>query len=60
MSKRHDKGPNPADLLFRNLFSEGLRDQSFEVIAAGLVASRSNADRLLPDVITQSCRGAGT
>lgn len=50
MSKKHDKGPNAADVLFKNLFSEGLPDEPFEVIAAGIAASRCNAERLLSDV----------
>ena len=37
-------------LLFKNLFRKNLGDESFELIAAGLTASRHNAERLLSDV----------
>jgi len=49
MSRKHDKGPNPADLLFKNLFEECTPQKSFELIAEGLSASYRNADRLLSD-----------
>ena len=49
MTRKHDKGPNPADLLFKNLFEESSLEKSFELIAEGLSASYRNADRLLSD-----------
>ncbi len=49
MSKKYDKAPKPADLLFKNLFAECRPDVSFELAAMGLSASRRNAERLLSD-----------
>jgi len=49
--KKHDKGPDAADLLFKNLFGECQPEASFELVAEGLSASRCNAERLLSDAL---------
>ncbi|MCS4503671.1 AbiV family abortive infection protein [Arhodomonas aquaeolei] len=49
MPKKQDKSPNPADVLFKNLFEDSTPEQCFELIAEGLAASHSNADRLVTD-----------
>lgn len=49
MSRRTDRGPSPADLLYRNLFEHQPPERSFELISEGLAASYRNADRLLSD-----------
>jgi AbiV family abortive infection protein len=50
MSNKREKWPKPGSLLFENLFSKNLGDESFELIAAGISASSHNAERLLSDV----------
>lgn len=49
MHRKQEKGPKPADLLFKNLFEDSTPVKSFELIAEGLSASYRNADRLLSD-----------
>ena len=49
MPKNSDKKPNPADLLYKNLFEESTLSKSFDLIAEGITASYNNASRLLSD-----------
>ena len=50
MPEKRNKAPNPADVLFNNLFSQCPPDESFKLVAEGLSASHHNAERLLCDV----------
>ena len=49
MPRNSHKKPNPADLLYKNLFEECTFLKSFELIAKGISASYNNAHRLLSD-----------
>jgi len=44
------KMPNPADLLFQNLFEDCSSADSLALLSKGIIASRVNSDRLLTDV----------
>lgn len=58
MSKNLDRGPKPAQLLFKNLFEDCCTKESFEAIAAGVSACWRNSERLLSDAtcLIQSSR----
>lgn len=49
MPKNSEKGPHPADLLYKNLFKDPTHFESCRLIAEGVSASYKNADRLLSD-----------
>ena len=49
MTSKKVRGPNPADVLFKNLFGECKEEKCFELISEGLSASHRNAERLLSD-----------
>ena len=57
MTNKKVKAPNPADVLFKNLFEQCKEEESFELLAGGLSASHHNAARLLSDA--QLLVGAG-
>ena len=49
MPKKRNRAPNPADVLFKNLFEGCTPKESFKLVADGLSASHKNAARLLSD-----------
>ncbi len=49
MSTNSDNRPNPADLLYKNLFEECTPLRSLDLIAEGISASYNNANRLVSD-----------
>ena len=49
MSRRDDRGPKPADQLFKNVFADRRPAEICQIVAGGISGAWSNAERLLAD-----------